>query len=197
MDTGPVPQDDWSGPRPLALRRPFVAVAALALVLVAALFVAVRRDVDIPAQVAAHYVDLMAGALPLEAKDSDPEALARALAAQGAGFLPAIRPLDPAFALLGGGVHRLADREGAYWYYRDARSDMVLVEAFTAALDELGPAADIRETPPPALYVFRKTTQTLVFWAEGHQVYAMTSTLPGERVIALARRAAPGGKDVR
>lgn len=190
----PPREDDWSGPRPLALGTPVVVVALLAAVLAAVLVLAVRRDVEIPAEVAAHYVDLMAGALPLQIESADPQAVAEALGGRGLGFVPRVRDLEPEFALVGGGVHELADRPAAYWYYRDRRSEMILAEAFTGTVAEAGRAADIRDEPPVTLHVFRKTTQTIAFWQTGPEVYVMTATLPGERSIALAGRLAAGSE---
>jgi hypothetical protein len=48
----------------------------------------------------------------------------------------------------------------------------------------------MRPDPPPALQIYRKMTQTIVCWQEGDLVYSVITTLPSERVIALARRAA-------
>lgn len=185
-----VPREDWSGPRPLALGTPVAALAVLAIVLAAVLVLALWREVDIPALVAAHYVDLMAGALPVQVESSDAGDLAPALAQRGLAFTPRIASLEPEFTLLGGGTHSLSDRPAAFWYYRNPRSDMVLAEAFTASLADLGRPAEVRDEPPLRLHVFRKTTQTIVFWQEDGEVYGVTSTFPGERAVALARRLA-------
>jgi len=40
------------------------------------------------------------------------------------------------------------------------------------------------------LFLYRKTTQTIVCWQDGPLVYALISTLPTEQVVRLARRAA-------
>ena len=66
---------------------------------------------------------------------------------------------------------------------------MVLVEAFPAPLAELGASDDRRVDRPPELFLYRKTTQTIVCWQEGRLVYALISTLPTEQVVRLARRA--------
>ncbi|HZA36605.1 MAG TPA: hypothetical protein VE505_16830, partial [Vicinamibacterales bacterium] len=52
----------------------------------------------------------------------------------------------------------------------------------------LGTPDDVRRDGGPGLHIFRKTTQTIACWQEGRLVYVFISTLPGEVVIALARR---------
>ena len=69
---------------------------------------------------------------------------------------------------------------------------MMLVEAFSAPLAELGASDDRRVDRPPELFLYRKTTQTIVCWQDGPLVYALISTLPTEQVVRLARRAAAG-----
>ncbi|HXE79294.1 MAG TPA: hypothetical protein VNK41_00955 [Vicinamibacterales bacterium] len=193
----PPRQDDWSGPRPLATRAPYAVIALLAVVLAVAIVLAVRRDVDVPGQVAAHYVDMMAGTLRAELESADAASLERALAQKGAGFTPRIRSLEPDFTLAGGGLVQIEGRPAAFWYYRDRRSDVILAAAFTGSLAEVGQTTDVRNEAAPPLHVYRKATQTVVFWRDGAQVYTASSTLPGERAVAMARRLASGTKPAR
>ena len=188
------PNDDWSGPRPLASGAPLLVGGVLVLLLVTVLVVALRPGADVPSEVAAHYVALMAGTLQPGIETRDGEALSRRIADPALGFTPRVGELGPEFALVGGGVHRLGERPAAFWYYRDRRADVLLAEAFAGTLDDVGRPGEVRGEPPVPLHVFRKTTQTLVFWQEGTEVYVVTTTLPGERTIALAQRLAAGSR---
>ena len=66
--------------------------------------------------------------------------------------------------------------------------DSALAEAFEGRLEDLGTPDDVRRDAGVTLLIFRKTTQTIACWQEGRLVYVFISTLPGEVVIALARR---------
>jgi hypothetical protein len=136
----------------------------------------------------------MAGSLVAEHAMGDPLALSRALARTQPAFAPRIASLRPEFVLLGGAAQTHRGRPAAVWFYRDGRSEMVLGEAFVGTLEELGTPEHVRRDRTPALHVFYKNTQTLVFWQEGPLVYVLVATLPSERTIGLARRAANGSR---
>jgi anti-sigma factor RsiW len=134
----------------------------------------------------------MAGSLAADVQGGDPAVLGRALARTGAPFAPRIVALDPEFQLLGGRAVDIDGRAGAAWLYRSPSSDFALGLAFRASLADVGAPDEAREHGGPALYIFRKTTQTIACWQDGPLVYALISTLPTETVIRLARRhAAP------
>jgi hypothetical protein len=183
-----------NGPRPLVRGFPVVLGASVIAVAVIVLVIVLTRDPGLPADIAADYVKMMAGSLAPDRAMSDAEALSRALARAEPSFTPRITPLDPEFRLQGGRAHDVRGRPAAVWFYRDARSEMVLAEAFVGTLAELGTPEHVRRDRPPALHVFYKTTQTLVFWQEGPLVYAAVATLPSERTIGLARRLASGSR---
>ena len=134
---------------------------------------------------------MMAGSLVPTVESGDAATLAREMVAEGAAVTPRIVSLEPDFTLLGGRPHTVAGRPAAAWFYRSRSVDSALGLAFEGRLADLGPPDDIRQAGI-TLHVFRKTTQTIVCWQEGPLVYAFISTIPGEVVIALARRhAAP------
>ena len=170
-----------------------IAGGIVALLALAVLVVVLTRDPGTASRLAAHYVSVMAGDLaPVIALD-DPGVLSAALARAGAGFTPRIASLEPQFSLLGGAVHELEGRPIAAWFYRDARADTLLAEAFTGTVDLLGEPDDVRRDREPALHIVRKTSQTLVYWQEGGVVYVLIATLPGERTVTLARRLSAAG----
>jgi hypothetical protein len=189
MDNGPERDAGWSGPRPLVRGIPVIVGAFLVGITLLALVFVLMRSPDLPSRVSAHYVDMMAGSLSPALETADPAVLAVGLAREG--LAPRVASLAPDFTLLGGVVHQLEERPVAAWFYRNAQSDMVLVEAFPGSLDALGEPDEVRGDRVPTLHVFRKMNQTLVFWQEGRLVYALITTAPSERVIALARRLAP------
>ena len=179
-----------AGPRPLVRGIPVVVGLTVLLVAVIALAIALTRDPGPPSDVAADYVAMMAGSLAPGHAGPDAQSLSRALSQAGLPFAPRIVSLEPEFRLLGGRTHSVRGRPAAAWFYRDGRSEMVLAETFFGTLAELGKPEHVRSDRSPALHVFYKTTQTLVFWQEGSLVYAVAATLPSERTIELARRLA-------
>jgi hypothetical protein len=187
---GRSPDEEWSGTRPLVDGPPLVVGVFLAVAAFAVLVFALTRDPGVVSRLASHYVATMAGSLSPEMAFGDPADLSAALTRAGAGFTPHIESLEPEFTLLGGDVHELNGRPIAAWFYRDGRADMLLAEAFVATLGALGEADDVRRDREPALHIFRKTNQTLVFWQEDAVVYVLIATLPGERTVTLARRLA-------
>jgi hypothetical protein len=182
------------GRRPLVQGIPVVLGAAVLIAAAIVLILVITRDAGLPSDVAADYVAMMAGSLAPRHAIADPLTLSRALALSERAFTPRVPPLGPEFTLLGGAHHTLRDRPAAVWFYRDARSEQVLGQAFVGTLAELGTPEHVRSERAPALHVFYKTTQTLVFWQEGPLVYALVATLPSERTIGLARRAADGSR---
>lgn len=194
MDNGHEADAGWSGPRPLVRGVPVIIGALLVGIALLALGFVLTRSPDLPSRISAHYVDMMAGSLSPALETADPAALADGLAREG--LTPRVASLAPDFTLLGGVVHRLEERPVAAWFYRNAQADMILVEAFAGSLDALGEPDEVRADRVPALHVFRKMNQTIVFWQEGRLVYALIATAPSERVLALARRHAPPASGV-
>jgi hypothetical protein len=131
---------------------------------------------------------MMAGSLAPTVRGADPAFLARALAGQGLGFVPRIVSLEPEFRLLGGHRHTFEGRPAAAWFYRSPSIDSALGQAFEGRVEQLGTPDDVRREAGATLHIFRKTTQTIACWQDGRLVYVFISTLPGEVVIALARR---------
>jgi hypothetical protein len=177
--------------RPLVSGTPVLIGLLVLAVAIGTVFVTLGRDPGMPAELAEYYTDVMAGALTADIAASDPERLADALVRAGVPFTPRVVGLEPTLALTGGRAHAVAGRPAAAWLYQTPGMDVVLVQAFEGRLDELGAPDEQRHDAGRVLRIFRKITQTLVCWQDGPVVYVLSSTLPSETVIALARRHAP------
>jgi hypothetical protein len=164
----------------------FIGVVVVG-VAIAAVLLSLGGTPGLPATLSADYTGMMAGSLAPSVQDADPGTLARALADR-VGFTPRVANLEPEFTLLGGRPHTFAGRRAAAWFYRSPSVDSALAEAFEGRLGELGPPDDTRTDEATTLHIYRKTTQTIACWQDGPLVYAFISTIPSERVIALARR---------
>jgi hypothetical protein len=161
-------------------------------IVLVAMFASLSKRPGLAAQLSQDYSSMMAGLLVAEVQTSRPEALAPSLAQQGLPFQPRVVGLEPDFVLLGGRRHDMEARKGAAWFYKAPSSELAIAHAFEGELGALGPPDDTRTDGPRPFGIYRKTTQTIVTWQDGGQVYAFTSTLPSEVVIGLAKRLAGG-----
>jgi hypothetical protein len=182
--------EPWTGSRPIVSGPPVVIGIVVIAIAIGVIVATLGRPPGLPAALSQAYTALMAGTLTAEVRESDPAALAAGLRDAGAGFAPRIVPLEPELSLIGGQLRDLPGRPAAAWIYQAPDMERMLGIAFRGTLSDLGPADDLRTDPPPPLQIYRKMTQTLVCWQEGDLVYSVITTLPSERVIALARRAA-------
>jgi hypothetical protein len=194
---GPPPaahdETDWTGARPRVTGAPVVIGAVLIGLVVVVITVTLTRSPDIVAKLSLDYVSMMAGQLVPEHEERDPQALAGWFGSH-LPARPRIEALDPDFTLLGGRRHTVDGRQAAAWFYESPTADRAIAEAIDLRLADMPEPDETRSGTGPPLHVYRKQTQTLVVWEEGGLVYVFISTLPGERVIALARRlAAPAG----
>jgi len=191
----PHPADDregCTGTRPLVTGLPVVIGAVVVGAVLIALLASLGRQPDLVARLSQQYTAMMAGTLAPEIHTADPVKLADAFRTSGLPFTVRVSSLEPEFRLIGGRATSVHNRATAAWMYRSADAEMMLVEAFSAPLAELGASDDRRVDRPPELFLYRKTTQTIVCWQDGPLVYALISTLPTEQVVRLARRAAAG-----
>jgi anti-sigma factor RsiW len=163
--------------------------AILVLVAMAALVASFRRDPGLAVRISQEYVAMMAGTLTPAVSGGDAVTIAGQLS-RTLAFTPPIQPRVGDFNLVGGRVHQLDGRPVAVWFYRADSAEMALGMAFAGTLTELGPADETRTGAHPPLTIFRKSSQTLVFWQDGELLYVFVATLPGERVIGMARQLA-------
>jgi hypothetical protein len=180
----------WTGSRPIVSGPPVVIGIAVIAIAIGVIAATLGRSPGLPAALSQAYSALMAGTLTPEIRVTDPSALAARLRDAGAGFAPRIVPLEPELSLIGGQLRDLQGRPAAAWIYEAPDRERMLGIAFRGTVADLGEPDDMRPDPPPALQIYRKMTQTIVCWQEGDLVYSVITTLPSERVIALARRAA-------
>jgi|GEM_PF-6704833 len=186
--------ESWTGSRPIVSGPPVVIGIVVIAIAIGVIFATLGRSPGLPAALSQAYSAVMAGTLTAEVRETEPSALASRLRDAGAGFAPRIGRLAPEFSLIGGQVRDLHGRPAAAWIYQAPDMERILGIAFRGTVADLGAADDRRTDPAPPLEIYRKMTQTIVCWQEGDLVYSVISTLPSERVIALARRAAaPAG----
>jgi anti-sigma factor RsiW len=186
-------REGWTGARPLVTGLPVVIGTVVVGVILVVLLASLGRQPDLVARLSQQYTAVMAGTLAPDIETADPVKLADALRVNGLPFTVRVPLLEPEFRLVGGRPTSVDNRATAAWMYRSADAEMVLVEAFAAPLADLGESDDRRVDRHPELFLYRKTTQTIVCWQDGPLVYALISTLPTEQVVRLARRAAAAG----
>jgi hypothetical protein len=179
-----------TGERPLVTGTPVAVGVVILGIALTAMLLSLGRAPGPASKLSQEYMRMMAGSLAPTVKGADAAALARALAGGDLGFVPRIVNLEPEFTLLGGHRHTFEGRPAAAWFYRSRSVDSALAEAFEGRLEDLGTPDDVRRDAGVTLHIFRKTTQTIASWQEGRLVYVFISTLPGEIVVALARRQA-------
>jgi hypothetical protein len=179
-----------TGERPLVTGTPVAVGVVILGIALTAMLLSLGRAPGPASKLSQEYMRMMAGSLAPTVKAADAAALARALAGGDLGFVPRIVNLEPEFTLLGGHRHTFEGRPAAAWFYRSRSVDSALTEAFEGRLEDLGTPDDVRRDAGVTLHIFRKTTQTIASWQEGRLVYVFISTLPGEIVVALARRQA-------
>jgi hypothetical protein len=184
------PSSDWTSPRPLVSGAPVVIGVIVIGIAVLAIVASLGRRPGLPSRLSQDYTAMMAGSIGPEIRAHDPATLASSLAAAGVPFTPRIVSLEPDLALLGGRRHEIDHRPAAQWFYRASAADLAIAEAFEGRVEDLGTPDETRPVGSRRLLLYRKTTQTIVCWQEGSQIYAFTSTLPTETVVALATRLA-------
>ena len=161
-----------TGERPLVTGTPVAVGVVILGIALTAMLLSLGRAPGPASKLSQEYMRMMAGSLAPTVQSADAGALARALAGGDLGFVPRIVNLEPEFTLLGGHRHTFEGRPAA------------------GRLEDLGTPDDVRRDAGVTLLIFRKTTQTIACWQEGRLVYVFISTLPGEIVVALARRQA-------
>lgn len=187
--------EEWTGKREQVTGVPVVVGAVVIVLAVVAILVTLTRSPDIVAQLSQDYVRMMAGQLEPTIEERDARSLADVLGRELPGP-PRIGRLEPDFTLRGGRHHEVDGRRAAAWFYEAPTADLAIAEAVDVRLADLPEPDETRMGAGPPLRIYRKQTQTLVVWEEGALVYVFISTLPGERVIALARRLAmPAGDE--
>jgi hypothetical protein len=179
--------DDWTGTRPLVSGAPVVIGVAVLVLAITVLVLSLGRRPGLPAKLSQEYTSMMAGSLVPTIHEANPQTLESSLAS-ASGLSPHVVGLAPEFSLLGGTPHMLDGRRAVAWFYRSPAVDSALALAFEGRLEDLGSPDDVRRGEARILQIYRKTTQTIVCWQTGPLVYAFISTIPSERVIALAHR---------
>ncbi len=173
--------------RPLNAPGLFVGMAIVGATAIAILVYTMVRTPQIPAIVSLDYTKVAGSVLVVEERQTDARALQAALARRQPGLDVSVPDLSAAgFVLEGGSVHPLIGRSGVVAIYRNALQDLVVWHQFTGSTADLPDTTDVREQHGRRYFVHRKSTNVLVFWQDGSRVDVLTSSLPAERVVALA-----------
>jgi anti-sigma factor RsiW len=90
------------------------------------------------------------------------------------------------YSLAGGRVDRVAGRESSVFVYRAADGRTVLCHMVKGAATELPPAASRVARDGIEFFVYQFGQRTVVVWAEGDVLCALTSDLPPDAVLELA-----------
>lgn len=174
--------------RPGVARRAFIAAAASVLIgSGGALWLLRRSRLSLPAAVALDYERFRSGALPLESTLARADALEAFFRERGIPFRT--RVLDLAmmrYQLAGGRAHRLGGEPSALFVYRGEVGRTLVCQMYQARLDELPPAADVRDHRGFRFQIYREGDVTVVFWQEGAVVCVLAGDFGEREVVALA-----------
>ncbi len=176
--------------RPLAHPGPFLAVAAIGFVATFGLVLSLFRDPGLPAHIAESYMRVAGSLVTPDQRTHDPEALSSTLSAAppGAVRVPALEA--DGFRLDGGGHVSLGGQPAALAIYHNAEQDLVVWHAVTADISTLPATPDVREDGGRRYFLHHKGSTIIAAWQEGPRVSTITSTLPADQVMALAKDAA-------
>jgi hypothetical protein len=175
--------------RPLANAGPFLVVTAIGVVAIVGLVLSLFRDPGLPAHIAESYMRVAGGLVPPDRRTHDPAALSTALAAAEPGGVR-VPPLEAAgFRLEGGGHVALGGQPAAMAIYHNAQLDLVVWHTVTADLGTWPTTPDVRDAGGRRYFLHHKATTIVAAWQEGPRVASITSTLPADQVMAIAKDA--------
>lgn len=171
------------GPRRWALTAGLLAAAAILMIVLGR-----STAPTVPAEVAAHFAQVRAGAIALDTATGDVAALEAFFRRVGIRFPTRVFDFGMmGYELAGGRVHSVAGRQSALFAYRAAEGRRVICQMYEGRLDELPAAAESVEHDGITFRVYREGSLTLVFWQEGGVVCVLASDGGAEEAIALAR----------
>ena len=112
--------------------------------------------------------------------------------AAGPVRVPALDTLG--YRLDGGGHVSLGDQPAAVAIYHDERRDLVVWHAVAGDVGSLPSTTDVRDHEGRRFYLHHKASTIVAAWQEGALIASVTSTLPSDQVMAIARGAAAGAR---
>ncbi len=176
--------------RPLAHPGPLLVVSAIGAMAILGLVLSLFRDPGLPAHIADSYMRVAGGLVTPERRTHDPAALSTDLSAvaPGAVRVPALEASG--FRLEGGGHVSLGGAPSAIAIYHNAQLDLVVWHAVTADVTTLPATPDVRDADGRRYFLHHKATTIIAAWQDGPRVATITSTLPADQVMTLAKDAA-------
>jgi anti-sigma factor RsiW len=142
---------------------------------------------DLADAVANDFAAYSSGALELDLRSSDGEAVESLFAAGGIEFRTRVFDLGMMqYQLVGGRIHRLRSRPSALFAYRGAGGRSLVCQMYEGRLGELPRPDEVRQHDGITFQVYRAGRVTLVFWQEGAVICVLASDAESEAVIQLA-----------
>lgn len=176
--------------RPLAHPGPFLVVGAIGFIATFGLVLSLFRDPGLPAHIAESYMRVAGSLVTPDQRTHDPEALSALLSAAPPGVVR-VPPLEAAGFRLDGGRHvSLGGQPAALAIYHNAQLELVVWHAVTADISTLPATPDVRDDGGRRYFLHHKGSTIIAAWQEGPRVATITSTLPADQVMALAKDAA-------
>ncbi len=182
------------GERPLANAGPILVVAAIGLVAVVGLVLSLFRDPGLPSYVQDNYMRVAGGLVVPDRTEADPAAVAVALSTAQPGEVRVPSLAGQGYTLAGGTHVELGGRPAALAIYHNSLRDLVTWHGLTGGVSQLPDAPEVRSVAGRQYFLHYKASTTIVFWQEGPTLVALTSTLPAEQLMALAREASRGAR---
>jgi anti-sigma factor RsiW len=142
---------------------------------------------DLADAVANDFTAYSSGALDLDLRSSDGEAVESLFAAGGIEFRTRVFDLGMMqYQLAGGRIHHLRNRPSVLFAYRGPEGRNLICQMYEGQLTELPRPDEVREHDGITFKVYRAGRLTLVFWQEGAVVCVLASDAESEAVIQLA-----------
>jgi hypothetical protein len=186
--------DRSPSPRPLAPAGPILVIAGIGLAAVVGLVFSLFFDPGLPAHLSDSYMRVAGGLVSPSTHTAAADALSAQLASQppGAVRVPSLDAIG--YRLAGGGHVTLGGRPAALAIYRNTLQDLVVWHAAAGDVASWPATTDVRDQEGRRFYVHHKATTIIAAWQEGGLAASITSALPADHVMAVARAAAAGAR---
>ena len=180
--------------RPLAPAGPILVVAGIGLVAVGWLVLSLFLDPGLPAHLSESYMRVAGGLTLPSTRTGEAGALSARLSAAQPGpvRVPALDALG--YRLDGGGHVALGEQPAAVAIYHNELRDLVVWHAVAGDVGSLPSTTDVRDHEGRRFYLHHKASTIIAAWQEGPVIASVTSTLPADQVMAIARGAVAGAR---
>lgn len=166
----------------------FLAVAATAAAVIAAVFLLARpQPSDLPSSAAHDWRRWTSGRLHLELRSQSPTAVSSFFSQRDIGFPVEPESLEiPGYRLVGARAHSFAGRISALSVYRGGRDQTLVCQMYEGRVGDLPTGGRVVERGDARFYVFQASDLTQVFWQDGPLVCAIVSDITAEELVQLA-----------